>query len=53
MIKVLEGLPANVLGVEASGGVTDEDYEPCSYRTLDNLAARVQLDEFLKPRAWN
>ena len=27
MIKVLEGLPANVLGVEAGGRVTDQDYE--------------------------
>jgi SpoIIAA-like len=27
MIRVLEDLPANVLGVEASGKVTDDDYE--------------------------
>lgn len=27
MIRVLEGLPENVLGVEASGKVTDDDYE--------------------------
>ncbi len=27
MIRVLEGLPQNVLGVEASGKVTDDDYE--------------------------
>lgn len=27
MIRVLEGLPGNVLGVEASGKVTDDDYE--------------------------
>jgi hypothetical protein len=27
VIKVLEGLPANVLGVEATGKVTDDDYE--------------------------
>jgi hypothetical protein len=27
VIRVLDGLPANVLGVEASGRVTDDDYE--------------------------
>ena len=27
MIRLLEGLPENVVGVEASGKVTDEDYE--------------------------
>jgi hypothetical protein len=27
MITVLDNLPANVLGVEATGKVTDEDYE--------------------------
>jgi hypothetical protein len=27
MITVLQGLPDNVLGVEASGKVTDDDYE--------------------------
>ena len=27
MIRVLDGLPDNVLGVEASGKVTDDDYE--------------------------
>ncbi len=27
MITVLEGLPDNVIGVEASGKVTDDDYE--------------------------
>jgi hypothetical protein len=27
MIRVLEGLPENVLGVEAVGKVTDDDYE--------------------------
>ncbi len=27
MIRILEGLPDNVLGVEASGKVTDDDYE--------------------------
>ena len=27
MIRVLDGLPENVLGVEAIGKVTDEDYE--------------------------
>jgi hypothetical protein len=27
MIRVLEGLPDNVLGVEAIGKVTDDDYE--------------------------
>ena len=27
MIKVMEGLPDNVLGVEASGKVNDDDYE--------------------------
>lgn len=27
MIRVLEGLPENVLGVEAFGKVTDQDYE--------------------------
>ncbi len=27
MIRVLEGLPEHVLGVEASGTVTDDDYE--------------------------
>ena len=27
MIRILEGMPANVVGVEASGQVTDDDYE--------------------------
>jgi SpoIIAA-like len=27
VIRLLEGLPENVVGVEASGKVTDEDYE--------------------------
>ncbi len=27
MIRILEGLPENVLGVEAIGEVTDDDYE--------------------------
>lgn len=27
MIRLLEGLPENVVGVEASGKVTDDDYE--------------------------
>jgi hypothetical protein len=27
VIRILEGLPDNVLGAEASGKVTDEDYE--------------------------
>jgi SpoIIAA-like len=27
VIRLLEGLPDNVIGVEASGKVTDEDYE--------------------------
>ena len=27
MLRILEGLPANVLGVEAVGTVTDTDYE--------------------------
>ena len=27
MIRILEDLPKNVLGVEASGKVTDDDYE--------------------------
>lgn len=27
MIRVIDGLPDNVLGVEATGKVTDEDYE--------------------------
>jgi hypothetical protein len=27
MIRVLDGLPENVLGVEAAGKVTDDDYE--------------------------
>ena len=27
MLRLMEGLPANVLGVEATGRITDEDYK--------------------------
>ncbi|HYI15705.1 MAG TPA: STAS/SEC14 domain-containing protein [Thermomicrobiales bacterium] len=39
MIKILEGLPDNVLGVEATGEVTDSDYE-----TVLNPAVRAMRE---------
>ena len=45
MIRVLEDLPANVVGVEATGTVTDEDYE-----TVLVPAVRAKLDAGEKVR---
>jgi hypothetical protein len=42
MIRVLEGLPANVVGVEASGTVTDEDYEDV---LVPAVHARLEANE--------
>jgi hypothetical protein len=35
MIRVMDGLPENVLGVEAIGKVTDEDYETVLARAVE------------------
>jgi hypothetical protein len=55
MVKVIGGLPQDVLGIEASGTVTREDYEkvivPEVHRMLekqDRIKLLYQADEGIK-----
>jgi hypothetical protein len=45
MIRVLEGLPDGVLGVEATGKVTDDDYEQV---LIPAVQGRLQADGKLR-----
>ena len=42
MIRILEGLPDNVLGVEAAGKVTDDDYEKVLIPASGNSETRTR-----------
>lgn len=44
MFRIMEGLPANVLGVEASGKVTHEDYRDVLIPKVEALAAHGPVD---------
>jgi hypothetical protein len=44
MFHILEDLPAHVLGVEASGRITHEDYRDVLIPKIEALAARGPVD---------
>jgi hypothetical protein len=47
MLRLLDGLPANVLGVEATGKVTDDDYEQVLVPAVQELRSRHERIRFL------
>jgi hypothetical protein len=47
VIRILEGLPENVLGVEASGRVNDDDYEQVLVPAVHELRAAHERIRFL------
>ncbi len=44
MFRIIEDLPANVLGVEASGRVTHDDYRDILSPRVEELSARGPVD---------
>ena len=53
MLKIIEGLPANVLGVTAEGKITGEDYSTVLIPAIEtkgsNLKRGWQFDLYLLP----
>jgi hypothetical protein len=47
MIRVLEDMPANVVGVEASGTVTDDDYENVLVPAIEAMTEANEKLRFL------
>ena len=43
MLKLMEGLPSDVLGIEATGKVTHEDYKSVLIPTAETMIAKIPI----------